>query len=95
MHISLKSFHPAWWFPFFSFLIMLPLFYIDEGKYSFEGWYRLDNIAGMTMYIVLWSTIQAAIYFVLYRMKNEVFRAISASSVLLFLLIVLGIYLSS
>ena len=95
MHIGIKSFHPGWWFPFFSLLIMLPLFYIDEGNYSFEGWYRLDNLAGMTMYIVLWSTIQAAIYFGLHRIKNEPIRILSASSILFILLIVLGIYLSS
>lgn len=77
-----RDYIPAIMFAVSASMVVLPLFYIDEGRYSFEGWWRLDNIIGLSVYYLLFIGFQFAMYFTCFsRVQNVVLRSVFASLV--------------
>ena len=50
---------------FMALLITLFLFYIDEGKYNFEGIFRLDNLFALMVYAIIFFGFQLVVQIIL------------------------------
>jgi len=64
MNIALKrKATPAFIFTFAALMVVLMLFYIDEGNYSFENITHPGNILALTVYLIGITATQFLIYF--------------------------------
>ena len=50
---------------FMALLITLFLFYIDEGKYNFEGIFKLDNLFALMVYAIIFFGFQLVVQIIL------------------------------
>ena len=50
---------------FMALLITMFLFYIDEGKYNFEGIFRLDNLFALMVYAIIFFGFQLVVQIIL------------------------------
>jgi hypothetical protein len=50
---------------FMALLITMFLFYIDEGKYNFEGIFRLDNLFALMVFAIIFFGFQLVVQIIL------------------------------
>ncbi len=89
MYKIINNLHLWIYYPIFIIIALLPvslIFFIDDNRRTFDGFFDLENIAGILFYNAIFSLSSFFIFKILHKRLQNLFHSIFVSNIIGFIL---------